>query len=153
MFCDQFELTREGFKKTRWSNLGFWLKLGGRGAWGGSKGPTLLSGIFLLFKNYPIIIQIIQWEKKGSRKEGLWTKFLPHPGKSLNPSSHFIYSFISSFTNICSPFIWLTLLTSHSTSLYKQFWVYNLVRRSVTNFSEIFVHKHLDNLKYLKWKL
>ena len=41
------KLLREGLKKKR-SNSGFWLKLGGRGVWGWSKGPTLLSSIFLL---------------------------------------------------------------------------------------------------------
>ena len=42
---------REGFKKKKMWNLGFWLKLGGGGVWGGSMSPTCYQVFFLLFKN------------------------------------------------------------------------------------------------------
>ena len=38
-FSTKYILFREGFKK-KMSNLGFWLKLGGGGVWGGFKSPT-----------------------------------------------------------------------------------------------------------------
>ena len=51
IFPRSLSLLREGFKKKKMSNLGFWLILGGGGVWGGSKSPTCYQVFFLLFKN------------------------------------------------------------------------------------------------------
>ena len=79
----QNNLIREGFKKQIMWNLGFLLKLGGGGVWGGFMSPTCYQVSFLLFKNDLIAPK---HEKKTKNKNVITPPPLTPPELSQNSS-------------------------------------------------------------------
>ena len=71
---------REGFKKKKRSNLGFWLKLGRAGVWGGVEGPTLLSGILFIALNWFKCFKT--WNKAMKKCKWYNTPSPSHPNHS-----------------------------------------------------------------------